>query len=298
MIKNFVFLLLFCGGLILSHADEGINITDVLNVRDSPSISGNVIQQSKFGEIFSIYDEKGTGTMINGIQDLWYKISRTEEKWVNGYYMRKFPFYIASDTFSHIYDRYSEYRLDRNTVQVKITGYEVQNEITLLTMDIIYVEDDVENVLGEYSYDDAYDAFMEPKKYSRIQPVQEDYTFFGKKVPLMDSTFTNLVQTFDWDKVVKLPRTDAYMWNGREDHYDAFMFDLSSIELQFGIKTGMVFSAVQEIIGKPQNTYEYDDKIEYMYSNILPDNSIIKLYFYTAKSNRIEQITLTYSFIR
>jgi hypothetical protein len=64
----------------LSNVQEAMNITDVLNARDLPSMSGKIIQKTLFGDIFPVYDKKGTGVMEDGVVDLWYKISETEEK--------------------------------------------------------------------------------------------------------------------------------------------------------------------------------------------------------------------------
>jgi hypothetical protein len=100
--------------------DGAINITNNLNIRDTPSTKGNIVRQSFFGEYFSIYEKRGSGNIENGVMDLWYRVSDGE--WINALYLRTFPFYIASDkTFRDNDGR--EYGFNLNTVVIKIEGY-------------------------------------------------------------------------------------------------------------------------------------------------------------------------------
>jgi hypothetical protein len=98
-----------------------INITNNLNIRSTPSTKGNILRQSSFGEYFSIYEKRGSGNIENGVMDLWYRVS-TEGEWINGLYLRTFPFYIASDeTFPDNIGK--NYGFNLNTVIIKIEGY-------------------------------------------------------------------------------------------------------------------------------------------------------------------------------
>jgi hypothetical protein len=102
--------------------NEGVlNITNNLNIRDTPSTKGNILRQSSFGEYFNIYEKRGSGNIENGVLDLWYRVSLDGE-WVNALYLRTFPFYIASDK-TYPDNTGGDYGFNLNTVVIKIEGY-------------------------------------------------------------------------------------------------------------------------------------------------------------------------------
>jgi hypothetical protein len=267
----------------LDNAHEVMNITDILNVRDLPSMSGKIIQKSLFGDIFPLYDKKGTGMMENGVVDLWYKISETEEKWVNAFYVRQFPFYIASDSVKHLKDN-NDYRIDRSTVIVRINGYEVKDGIKYVEMDVSSVDD------NNYRF---------ANETSRIEPIMEVYDIFNEKVPLIDSTFNNIIELrydiIDYKKD-EAHASVAYIW---KEGYETWDYELSSLVLKYGIRAGMPFNDVCELLGD----YYYFDDYEgaYIYSNLVEfghGTSIFKIMFYLDKQNIIDGIVYRYPVIK
>jgi hypothetical protein len=82
--------------------------SDNVNVRTKPGLDGKIIKKLNNGDTVSIYDYKGTNQFANGVWDRWYKISNTDEIWINGYYTAFFPIYIYTslpgDDWRHIID--------------------------------------------------------------------------------------------------------------------------------------------------------------------------------------------------
>jgi hypothetical protein len=89
--------------------ERGLIFTENLRIRDLPSTNGkvvgtcirdvvieqngtrNVLYENK---IINIYEKSGSQTMQNGFFDYWYKISETENYWINAYYVAFFPIYF------------------------------------------------------------------------------------------------------------------------------------------------------------------------------------------------------------
>ena len=98
--KRFIILIILL--LLLVHSgfsqDRGIVSTNTLRIRSAPSINSQIVGTTHFCDIIHIYDISGTNQIVGNIFDLWYKISETEEKWVNAFYINKFPFYLNSAT--------------------------------------------------------------------------------------------------------------------------------------------------------------------------------------------------------
>jgi hypothetical protein len=155
---------------------NAVNVSDSLNIIDSPSVNGNVIRPSFFGEYFYIIGRAGGGNIENGILDLWYRISYENEErgaWVNALYVREFPFYIASDIISYEVDGFysreamlqiKKRRTINNTVELQASG-------------------------GRWEWGDT----GAKREYSSTPiELQESYLVNNLHTPLINSKFNNL----------------------------------------------------------------------------------------------------------
>ena len=93
-----------------------LNVFNNVNVRNAPSLQGDVLRQSFFGEIFEIFETSGSGKIEDGVFDLWHRVSENEE-WVNALFLRSFPFYVASEELQAFYGLY------RNSVEGIISAF-------------------------------------------------------------------------------------------------------------------------------------------------------------------------------
>jgi hypothetical protein len=148
-----------------------INIFNNLNIRDAPTVNSNTIRQSSFGDFFYVYDTKGTGVINNGVLDLWYKISFDREEWVNALFVRRFPFYIASDTklpFSFNNSGWPQ----RHQVMIKIEAYrEIDGEIEL-QMEFKAREGHIDG-----SFFNPLGSYAKLLSEDKAAPLMEVYTF-------------------------------------------------------------------------------------------------------------------------
>jgi len=97
----------------------GIVLTEILNVRDAPSITGNITRRVYFGEYFRVLDTQGSRRIENGVLDLWYCISRANNEWINALYTALLPFIISNEEKTEFDNSYHSYR----TLTIMIDGY-------------------------------------------------------------------------------------------------------------------------------------------------------------------------------
>jgi hypothetical protein len=76
--------------------EKAVVITDNLNIRNSPSLDGTIIDKYYFGKIVTIRAIRDYKNSINGEYNCWYKLSDTEEVWANALFIKRFPFFINS----------------------------------------------------------------------------------------------------------------------------------------------------------------------------------------------------------
>ncbi|MDR0320739.1 MAG: SH3 domain-containing protein [Treponema sp.] len=225
---------------------ESINITDVLTVRSSPSINGTIIQTKKFGDIFQIYDKQGSGDLISEgrVVDLWYKISPDREEWVNAFYVREFPFYIAGEDSTYRPD-VGDNDMYTSSIIVNVKSAYENNGVWLLNMDVYDLKDGVGS-----SYEEQ----------SRTESIQESYYFNGKTVKLQDNLFNHIIKLYNdiKNKIDDITPSVAWSWY----QYDADEYDLSEIELEHRIKVGKPINYIWEILG-PFYFQEYNNVFVY-----------------------------------
>lgn len=106
MKRVFFTLLLFFIGLTLFAKTKGFVYTDVIKVRDAPSMESNKVGNLYFGDVFYVYKIEGSGRLIDGVYDKWCKISKDSEQWVNYYYISTFPFKVIYEDKAAINDFY------------------------------------------------------------------------------------------------------------------------------------------------------------------------------------------------
>lgn len=92
--KNKILILILLSLSFSTLSAEGLVFFDRVRVRSLPSLQGEHITYKNTGEIVEIYDAEGSASFENGVWDYWYKISETEDKWINAYYVALTPFYI------------------------------------------------------------------------------------------------------------------------------------------------------------------------------------------------------------
>jgi hypothetical protein len=83
--------------MTLYYPEKAIVIANKLNVRDTSSFTGNVIDQYNFGKEVTIYVIRDYGNVINDEYNCWYSLSHTENIWVNSLYIKTFPFFVSSE---------------------------------------------------------------------------------------------------------------------------------------------------------------------------------------------------------
>ena len=212
---------------------DAIAITDVLNVRTSPSVNGEIIKTKKFGDVFQVYDEQGSGGFLPGVRvvDSWYKIALDKEEWVNAYYVRKFPFYIAGENSINHPDNGGNDMYTRSLIAYVKNAYE-DNGTWFLNMDI-------------YSLEDGVGGFY--KEYSRSEQIKDSYSFDDNTVTLKNNLFNHVVELRrdTRNRITDMSPSVAWSWY----HYNANEYDLSEMELKYGIRTGITINDVQERLG-------------------------------------------------
>jgi hypothetical protein len=137
-----------------------VNITNSLDVMDTPSVEGNILRQSSFGDFFRVWDTRGSGRIENGILDLWYKISPDNQEWINALYIRQLPFYIASDSTRDFGFDSGEYNV--NHLIIEIEGYretDGNNELIMI-------------LKAQERYRPG--IFFNPLHYNGITPLKKD----------------------------------------------------------------------------------------------------------------------------
>jgi hypothetical protein len=224
---------------------EVITITDVLDVRTSPSIRSEIIHTINFGEVLHVYDEQGSGDFVfeDGTLDLWYKISQNLEEWVNAFYVRKFPFYIAGEGMVYGIDN------GRNDMY---TGLNIVNIRNVDKIGGIWLNMDVYNHKGGIGAD--------YKKDTRIENVQESYFFNNETIRLKDNLFNNIIELYNDIKIKTEDLPPSVAWSGEE--HDAKEYDLSEMKLKYGIETGKQINHIIEILG-PFYFTEYANVVVY-----------------------------------
>jgi hypothetical protein len=227
---------------------DSITITDELNVRSSPSIDGTIIQTKRFGDILHLYDQQGSGNFLleEGILDLWYKISPDREEWVNALYVKIFPFYIASEESLYRPDNGGNAMYTSSVIVDVKNAYEDKG-VWLLNMDVFYHRGDTDESHG---------------KYPRTVNIEESYIFNNKTVRLKENLFNNVVELYNdiQSKIYEIPIPPFVAWSWY--HYDADGYDLSEIELIYGIETGKPIDYIMGILG-PYDFQEYDNVFVY-----------------------------------
>jgi hypothetical protein len=129
MNKICFFVIIFFIFIVRVFAQEkGIIFTNNLRIRNSPSINAQIIGNCSDkvivqvngknetiynNKLIYVYDKKGSGRYIKGVWDYWYKISETENYWINGFYVAFFPIYFHYDLSVAGY-RYKIINIDNN----------------------------------------------------------------------------------------------------------------------------------------------------------------------------------------
>ena len=150
--------------------DGVINITTELDIRNAPTKDSDIIGQSLFGDFFIVWEEKGSGIMENGILDLWYKISGDEEEWINGLYLKRFPFLISGNDRTRCNEKYRK-------LTVRIDGYREVDGKKELWVDVHSIE---------YGRDKSWNVYFSPVNYTGIVELQENYIFFPSEYAMED----------------------------------------------------------------------------------------------------------------
>jgi hypothetical protein len=190
-------------------SDGVINVTNILDIKDSPSIEGNVIGQSSFGDHFYIWKTQGSRRIENGILDLWYKISYDNEEWINALYLRHLPFFIASDTTRDFGFDSGNYNV--NHVIIEIKGYRETDGYKELKMILkaqerytqgVYFNPLHKNGITPLRKDDSIDL-QEEYRFTPVEEAREIFVNRGVSgyrdgsvpeytIRLLDSKFENL----------------------------------------------------------------------------------------------------------
>jgi hypothetical protein len=153
-----------------------------------------------------------------------------DEKWVNAFYVRKFPFFIAADDLTSRKDN-GEHIIYTSSGIVKIISAKAKNGRNYLNMYAYNLED------GSYSYD----------KEARTDEIREVYNFYGKRVRLLDNKFNHVIELYHdiIEKCRTITPAVAWLWH----HYEALEYDLSGILLHYGITSGKSIGYATGILG-------------------------------------------------
>lgn len=253
-----------------SMHNPAIIITDEINVVTLPSIDGRVKSKKKFGDIIQIFDEKGSGIfdLESRILDLWYKIDKDNDEWVNAFYVRKFPFCIACD------DYYAGQDINRRTFYSSNVAIGIHE--AFLENDVWYLKMDVHT---------SNRGVMPGEGGSRIEKILETYNFYGTEVRLIDNSFNNLIELSKVmiNKIENLTGTVAWTWYYMDTVYEGYEYDFSGIELKYDIGIGKPISYVKELLGDRYYTEYYGAGKVYIYSQWFLQDSYTKVYYYSFK---------------
>ncbi len=115
MLKLIYLLLIFNITGILCAQEKGFVFTNNLRVRNEPSFNGKIVGKCSDNiviesngkkeiiyknRVIYVYDKQGSGEYRGREWDYWYKISETENYWINGFYVAFFPMYFRYELYA------------------------------------------------------------------------------------------------------------------------------------------------------------------------------------------------------
>jgi hypothetical protein len=253
--------------------EKALITTDVLNIRSAPSLNSQVVQKYKFGDIVYIFDERGSGEIIDNELDLWYKISETRNLWMNALYINKFPFFIKSDEID-------TERFERNMAKgVLILGTDDEYKCVLKINDCI-TENNKKYLTGSVVY-----CPEAPEEVFKNITVELDYELpvFNTYIKVLDSNYNNMqelsndiiyITCKEMEKEIiasygELSDREEYQTSNFFAYYSKyfgiirFSFSTQKYTLKYGIKVGRNLDYIKRILGEP---YKIDGN-KLMYKN-------------------------------
>lgn len=253
----------------IEDENAAIVTTDILNIRNNPSLNSKVIGKYKFGDIIKIYKEQGTERLQNEeLLDLWYKISPNEDKWINALYVTRFPFVIPSVKKRFYSDDDTKMYEDR----FFIDNYEIKNGKTYLIGNVghskpVNVEVSDKIVIGDSTF------ILFDFRFMNLISFIKDFKNQKNAMQVIRNEFTE-ENIIDADDYITYSTKDFYArclpWvNDSMVILDLEIFSSKYI-LKYGIRVGTNINDVFTLLGEPYKTE--DNKIFY-YNSALGANA-------------------------
>jgi hypothetical protein len=235
-----VLTLIACG---LYAQEKSLVTTDVLNVRDAPSLNGQVVQKYEFGDIVYIFCESGSGEILNNELDLWYKISETGNVWVNALYIKKFPFFIKSEAEDILY-----------RCVLKIEDCITENTKKYLTGRIVYGPEagrvkPLGNITLELDYKiPVFDTYINvlDNNYNNLQELSNGFANVASK-----EMYEELAASYNELSGGKYQTSNFSVEHSRNRGIIQFTLFTQKYTFKYGIRVGRNVNYIKRILGEP-----------------------------------------------
>jgi len=260
--------------------------TDILNVRENPSLTSKKIGTLSFGDVVCIKEIQGSGNFINSVYDKWCRIETNQfSGWINYFYIMGLPCEIEfpyvkdvqnnNNTSTNVYDELPEMVCIKNIVEKdgkKYFQFEIIND-------------------SYYHKDYAYEKEVFPI-ISKIHPASYERALNSAKRKgfVVDILDTMIIQD---NPSLRKYRFCEYIISELHKKYpkelysvsaEKYIFSTKDLLLEYGIKVGMSVDDLLFILG--QSIEKNSDELSYFGNNTrLPKKLIFKI-----QNNKISSI--------
>lgn len=226
--------------------------TDILNVREKPSLASKKIGTLSFGDIVYIKEIEGSGNFVDSVYDKWGRIETNQiSGWINYFYIMDFPCEIE---FNNLLD------IQKNNN----ASINVYNELpeAMNIKDIVekdgkkYFQFEIIND-SYYHKDYSYQKEVLPS-ISRIHPASYERALNNAKINDLNVETLDTITIQDNPSLRKFKFCDFFikeLYKYPKELYSSspgkYIISNDKLVLEYGIKVGMTVDDLVFILGQP-----------------------------------------------
>jgi len=256
--------------------EKAIIITDNLSIFDSPSFFGKKINQLAFGSIITIYAIGNNYNLANEQFNYWYKISNTEDLWINALFVKKFPFYVNSEEKG----RWNEFH-EVNILINDINNGEYLINIPLRKEEEINIEVNKNIVIELFSFGKLveYNFIIFNSKYDNLCKLLMEYIYDTKRriqSVIIQNEYLIEGNFMETDSIYYMPGYKAYYTIHNTGFIKGLEITNKDEEFLFGLRAGESSTYLEILFGPPMDL-EYSNSKNLIWVYYILNG--IKVYF-------------------
>lgn len=245
MKKYFLVILILLNSAYIFSQKTGIVYSNNVRVRNQPTTNATIISTRQKNNLVTIYEVSGSGLMLNGVWDYWFKISEKDNLWINAYWVFTIPFTFVSTAI----DEGGEYKYYTDVEDI------VDDKVSVLSVYMLWGDIQKRKLLisdFDYSESESRGAFL-------VTNILQSPNL--QKICITENRSINDKKTEEYFKINGVIIQNNLYYDINNPVLRMIQIENNSTTIYFGIKNGMSVWELKSIIGKP--TKQENDQLVY-----------------------------------